>query len=155
MRIRQPDPRKETAMKKVKIQYKREPYELKMSCDDKQFDITRINNLPADEWAFPFRKNDVDWKGLYEELKEFTGDEEFIIQFDGDKNDLETLKYALENTKARLVSSQNTVVILYSENPYITKISINGEVMDTAKIQNRSVEEWIKPIELRGMEGDF
>lgn len=139
-------------MKKVKIKSVKEPYELKISCDKKAFDTARIDKLSVNEFAFPFHKGDVDWKGLYEELKEFTGDEEFIIQFEGEKEDFDVLKYALANSKAKLVSSKNTVVILYSENPYTTKISINGDVMDTAKIQNRSIEEWIKPIELRGIE---
>ena len=139
-------------IRKVKIKYRETPYDLSINYDGRDLDISRIRNMPISEWAFPFRKNETDWKGIYEELKEFTGEETFTIQFEGDKGDFEMLKAALINTKARLISSDNTAVILYSENPYTTKINVNGELFDTSRIQNRSIEEWIKPIELRGFE---
>lgn len=139
-------------MKKVKINYKQDPYAIRITCDNKSFNTSRIKDLKISEWAFPFLKADVEWKGLYDELKDFTGEEAFTVQFDGDKEDFETLKFALDKTKAKLISSNNVAVILYSEEPYSTKINVNGEVYDTARIQNRSIEEWIKPIELRGME---
>ena len=139
-------------MKKVNLSFKNEPWALSISSDGEEFDTSRIEGLPVSQWAFPFRNGETEWKGIYEEIKNFVGQDEFTIQFDGAKTDQETLKYALENTSAKLIRSNNNVVILYSENPFTTKVNVNGEVFDTARIQNRSIEEWSKPIEQRGLE---
>ena len=85
-------------IRKVKIKYRENPYDLSINYEGRDLDISRIRNMPISEWAFPFRKNETDWKGIYEELKEFTGEETFTIQFEGDKGDFEMLKAALSSS---------------------------------------------------------
>lgn len=135
----------------VKITYREEPYSLKMVCNDNTFDTTRIKGMPINEWAFPFSKKGAKWNGIYDELKEFTSEDDFIVYFDGDEDSFETIKYSLQDTPARLISTSNVVVILYSENPFTTKITVNGSVFNTTRIQNRSIDEWINPIHIRDL----
>ena len=135
----------------VKIAYRNESNSLKITSEDKVFDTSRIKNLQVQEWAFPFCIKGVKWKGLYEELKQFTGKSDFVIYFDGQDDAFEIIKYSLEDVPVKLISTNNNVVILYSENPFTTKITVNGKVMDTTRIQNRSIDEWIKPIQIRDL----
>lgn len=135
----------------VKIAYRNEPNSLKITSEDKVFDTSRIENMQVQEWAFPFCIKGVKWKGLYEELKQFTGKSDFIIYFDGQDDAFEIIKYSLEDVPVKLISTNNNVVILYSENPFTTKITVNGKIMDTTRIQNRSIDEWIKPIQIRDL----
>ena len=135
----------------VKIAYRNEPNSLKITSEDKVFDTSRIKNMQVQEWAFPFCIKGVKWKGLYEELKQFTGKSDFVIYFDGQDDAFEIIKYSLEDVPVKLISTNNNVVILYSENPFTTKITVNGKVMDTTRIQNRSIDEWIKPIQIRDL----
>lgn len=135
----------------VKITYRNEPKSLKITCGDKVFDTSCIQNMQVQEWAFPFCIKGVKWKGLYEELKEFTGQNEFLIYFDGQDDVFEMIKSSLEDVAVKVVSTNNNVVILYSENPFTTKITVNGKVFDTTRIQNRSIDEWIKPIQIRDL----
>ena len=135
----------------VKIAYRNESNSLKITSEDKVFDTSRIKNMQIQEWAFPFCIKGVKWKGLYEELKQFTGKSDFVIYFDGQDDAFEIIKYSLEDVPVKLISTNNNVVILYSENPFTTKITVNGKVMDTTRIQNRSIDEWIKPIQIRDL----
>lgn len=135
----------------VKIAYRNESNSLKITSEDKVFDTSRIKNMQVQEWAFPFCIKGVKWKGLYEELKQFTGKSDFVIYFDGQDDAFEIIKYSLEDVPVKLISTNNNVVILYSENPFTTKITVNGKVMDTTRIQNRSIDEWIKPIQIRDL----
>ena len=135
----------------VKIAYRNEPNSLKITSEDKVFDTSRIKNMQVQEWAFPFCIKGVKWKGLYEELKQFTGKSDFVIYFDGQDDAFEIIKYSLEDVPVKLISTNNNVVILYSENPFTTKITVNGKIMDTTRIQNRSIDEWIKPIQIRDL----
>lgn len=135
----------------VKIAYRNESNSLKITSEDKVFDTSRIKNMQVQEWAFPFCIKGVKWKGLYEELKQFTGKSDFVIYFDGQDDAFEIIKYSLDDVPVKLISTNNNVVILYSENPFTTKITVNGKVMDTTRIQNRSIDEWIKPIQIRDL----
>lgn len=136
----------------VKITYQKESNELKISCADKTFDIARIKDITIEQWVFPFCSKGVKWNGLYEELKTFTESEDFILHFDSDETSFEIVKYALAETPARLVGTNNIVTIIYNENPFTTKIAVNGNVFNTTRIQNRSIDEWLKPIQIRDLQ---
>lgn len=55
----------------------------------------------------------------------------FILQFDSDENTFKLVQDALSNKPIKLVGTNNNVVIIYSENPFTTKITINGKIYDT------------------------
>ncbi len=136
----------------VKIIYDSQSNDVKITYADKVFDNTRLKNIPIESWVFPFYTHNVKWNGLYEELKAFTGKDRFILHFDGDTHALEVIKYALSGTPVKLVGTDNTVTIIYNENPFMTKITVNGVLFDSTVIQNRCIEEWINPIPIRGIQ---
>lgn len=133
----------------VRIAYKKEPAELSVKVEGRPIDISRISKMQPQEWAFPFCIKGVKWGGLYEELKAETGEEEFTVYYDGDEDAFDVIKLAFRDTKVKLVSTNNKVTILYSENPFNTKITVNGSPFDTTRIDNRSIDEWVKPIQIR------
>ena len=58
----------------------------------------------------------------------------------------------MSETPAKLIGTNNIVTILYNENPFTTRITVNGNVFNTARIQNRSIDEWINPIQIRDLQ---
>lgn len=136
----------------VKIVYKKDLNILKISCNEKAFDVSRIKDIPIEQWVFPFCSKGVKWNGLYEELKVFTESNDFTLHFDSDDTSFEIVKYALSETPAKLIGTNNIVTILYDENPFTTRITVNGNVFNTARIQNRSIDEWINPIQIRDLQ---
>lgn len=136
----------------VKMVYKKDLNILKISCNGKAFDVSRIKDIPIEQWLFPFCSKGVKWNGLYEELKEFTESNDFTLYFDSDDTSFEIIKYALSETPAKLIGTNNIVTILYNENPFTTRITVNGNVFNTARIQNRSIDEWINPIQIRDLQ---
>ena len=136
----------------VKMVYKKDLNILKISCNGKAFDVSRIKDIPIEQWVFPFCSKGVKWNGLYEELKAFTERNDFTLHFDSDDTSFEIVKYALSETPAKLIGTNNIVTILYNENPFTTSITVNGNVFNTARIQNRSIDEWINPIQIRDLQ---
>lgn len=136
----------------VKIVYKKDLNVLQISCNGKNFDVSRIKDIPIEQWVFPFCSKGVKWNGLYEELKVFTESNDFKIHFDSDDISFEIVKYALSETPAKLIGTNNIVTILYNENPFTTRITVNGNVFNTARIQNRSIDEWINSIQIRDLQ---
>lgn len=136
----------------IKMIYQKETNVLKISCNGKVFDVSRIKDIPIEQWVFPFCSKGVKWNGLYEELKAFTESNDFTLHFDSDDTSFEIVKYALSETPAKLIGTNNIVTILYNENPFTTKITVNGNVFNTARIQNRSIDEWINPIQIRDLQ---
>lgn len=136
-------------LKRVKATYIKDSGELKITYNEKKFDTSRIKNVSIEQWAYPFLNKGIKWNGLYEELKDFTGCTEFILQFDSDEESFATIKNALASQPVKLVGTNNTVTIVYSENPFSTRITINGKVFDTTLLQNRCIDEWIQPFQVR------
>ncbi|WP_195368926.1 zinc ribbon domain-containing protein [Coprococcus comes] len=136
-------------LKRVKATYIKDNGELKITYNEKKFDTSRIKNISIEQWAYPFLNKGIKWNGLYEELKDFTGCTEFILQFDSDEESFATIKNALASQPVKLVGTNNTVTIVYSENPFSTRITINGKVFDTTLLQNRCIDEWIQPFQVR------
>lgn len=100
----------------VKMVYKKDLNILKISCNGKAFDVSRIKDIPIEQWVFPFCSKGVKWNGLYEELKAFTERNDFTLHFDSDDTSFEIVKYALSETPAKLIGTNNIVTILYNEN---------------------------------------
>ena len=136
-------------LKRVKATYIKDSGELKITYNEKNFDTSRIKNISIEQWAYPFLNKGIKWNGLYEELKDFTGCTEFILQLDSDEESFATIKNALASQPVKLVGTNNTVTIVYSENPFSTRITINGKVFDTTLLQNRCIDEWIQPFQVR------
>lgn len=136
----------------VEIIYRKQTNELNIRYGDKIFDTSLIKDIPLEQWVFPFYAKGTRWRGLYEELKLFTGNDTFVLHFNSDKDSFVTVKHALNDTPVKLVGANNIVTIIYHENPITTKIVINGNVLDTNSIENRYIDEWIAPIQIRGIQ---
>lgn len=136
----------------VKIKYDKETDDIKITYLDKEMDISRIKGIPIEQWLYPFYANGVSWRGLYEELVTFTGSTEYTLRFDSDEESFNLVKHAFGKKNIKLVGTNNIVTIIYHENPFSTKITINGKPLDTALIQNRCIDEWIKPFSIRSFQ---
>lgn len=135
----------------INVNYQEGTKNLTINWNDKTFDTSNVQGMNIEDLAYPFSIKGVKWKGLYEELKDFSREDEFTIYYNGDDNSFEMLKVALQNHPVKIVSTRNKVIILYSENPFSTKITVNGAIFDTTRIANRSIEEWVKPIQIRDL----
>jgi len=133
----------------IDLVYKQEKNEISIKYLDKTMDVSRIQDFTLEQWLFPFLSQGIKWKGLYEELVDFTGETELTLRFIGDEKSFSLVKYALAKNPVKLVGSNNTVNIVYTENPFTTKIIVNGSIYDTSMIQNRCIDEWVKPIHIR------
>lgn len=133
----------------VKIKYSKETEDIKITYFDKEMDVSNIKGIPIEQWLYPFYANGVNWKGLYEELVTFTGRTDYTLHFDSDDESFNLVKYAFAEKSVKLTGTNNIVTIVYRENPFSTKIAINGKLLDTPLIQNRCIDEWINPISIR------
>lgn len=140
--------------KKVKIQYTAEPPHTEITADGMQMDTSRIEGRRLEEWAYPFFIQKVQWNGISEELKAFTGTDDVHIQFQGTEAEMRILRDAVKNTPMKVAGTDNRVVIFYRRDNLTTRITVNGKIFDTSRIQNRSIEEWIGPFQFRDLRWD-
>lgn len=138
----------------VKIRYNSEVPSTEILFEEKSMDVSRIEGRTIEEWAYPFIVKNIRWNGICDELKEFAGSGELTIQFSGTDKEMEILKDAVKNTDIKVAGTNNKVVILYSKEPFSTKITVNGKIFDTSTIQNRSIDEWIFPFQFREIKWD-
>lgn len=124
----------------VKIRYNSEVPSTEIIFEEKSMDVSRIEGRTIEEWAYPFIVKNIRWNGICDELKEFAGSGELTIQFSGTDKEMEILKDAVKNTDIKVAGTNNKVVILYSKEPFSTKITVNGKIFDTSIIQNRSID---------------
>lgn len=137
--------------KKVKIQYTAEPPHTEITADGMRMDTSRIEGRRLEEWAYPFFIQKVQWNGISEELKAFIGTDDVHIQFQGTEAEMRILRDAVKNTPMKVAGTDNRVVILYRRDNLTTRITVNGKMFDTSRIQNRSIEEWVGPFQFRDL----
>lgn len=133
----------------IRLVYRKNKDELKITYNNNIFDVSQIEEISIEKWIYPFLHNGVKWKGLYEELKTFSGCEKFILQLDCDEESFKVIQIAMSEKPVKVVGMNNVVVIVYSEDPFTTKITVNGNIFDTTNIQNRCIDEWIEPFQIR------
>ncbi len=142
-------------LKTVKITYDDTSKQTSISSGGDSFDVSRIQGKELMDWIYPFIVKGIRWNGLYDELKAFLGgDEEFSILFDGSDKSLDALRNALKDTPVKVAGMNNKVVILYKSSPLSTKITVNGKIFDTSRIQNRTIDEWVYPLQFRDVKWD-
>lgn len=116
-----------------------------ISSDNVFFDTGRIQGVDISKWIYPFFINGVKWYGIYEELRRFYKNSTFTITFDGAADEIETLKKAFKDKNVKVNAKYSNVIILYDESQFMTKITINGKIFDTQRIEKRSIDEWVLP----------
>lgn len=120
-----------------------------ISSDDVVFNTERIEGIDISKWIYPFHSNGITWYGLYEELKSAYMLNRFTILFEGDTDKYEILKNALKDKSVDVKEKFSKVIILYDDSQFLTKITINGKIFDTQRIEKRSIDEWVKPFSFK------
>ena len=123
-----------------------------ISFEGNVIDTERLNGVDISKWVYPFHINGVRWYGLYEELKKVYMHNTFTIVFEGNTEDYEVLKSALKDKNIEVKEKFSKVIILYDDSQFMTKITINGKIFDTQRIEKRSIDEWIKPFSFKAAE---
>lgn len=118
------------------------------------FDTERLNGIDISKWIYPFHINGVIWYGLYEELKSVYQHNTYTIIFDGKTEDYEILKNAMKDKHIEVKEKISKVIVLYDGSNFMTKITINGKIFDTQRIEKRSIDEWVKPFAFKAASWD-
>lgn len=129
----------------IKIQYDSVSKRVFIESEEKLFNAECLTGLDISEWAYPFLLNNVRWNGIYDELKSFYTCTSFNVLFLGSDEDLSTLRQAFNGKPVNISGLNNKVVIIYDDVKLTTKITINGKIFDTAKLNGRSINEWVVP----------
>lgn len=137
-------------MKNVFIKYDKMSNDIEVSAGDKSLDTQAITNMSIEQWAYPFMSNGKKWEGIYREICNLSGEEAFTIYFSGDDASYDVLRLVMEENPVGWKRINSDVTLIYKEDPLMTKVMLNGRVVDTALIQNRSIEEWINPFQAGG-----
>lgn len=137
------------ALATIKLTYHHEEKQTEIICDGKTMETACLDGLLLSEWVYPFMLKGVRWKGIYEEIRNFVGgQEEFVIVFHGTDADRKLLEAALADTPAHVAVPNSKVIILYRTEPLMTRITINGKAFDTARLENRTIDQWVQPFEI-------
>ena len=135
--------------KNIYIKYDRITKDTTISNDGVYLDTSRIYGVELAKWIYPFHINGIKWYGLYEELRRAFLHKTFTIVFDGENEDFTTLKNALKDKGVEFKEKISRVVILYDDKQINTKITIDGKIFDTQRIERRSVDEWVRPFSFK------
>lgn len=130
----------------IEIVYKKHPQTLQISCGKQVFDTTRIADLPLEQWISPFFAKGIRWRGLYEELKLFTGNESFTLRFDSDDDSFALVKHALAGMPVKLIGTNNTVTIVYSEDPGTIDIFYRNPQLPTPASKTKMPESAVSAV---------
>lgn len=134
---------------KIIIKYDAETKNPTIECEGSYFSTDRLYGIEIADWAYPFVLNGNRWKGLYDELREFYGMDSYSVILHGADSDLAALKQAFYGRPVNVVGLNNKVIIIYDSKQLTTKITVNGKIFNTQRIDNRSIDEWINPFSFK------
>ena len=75
----------------VVIEYDEDTLSTNITVNGVPFDTSRINGKEIDDWVYPFMMRKVKWDGIFEELANVTGSEEYTIEFSGSNSAMKVL----------------------------------------------------------------
>lgn len=75
----------------VVIEYDEDTLSTNITVSGVPFDTSRINGKEIDDWVYPFMMRKVKWDGIFEELANVTGSEEYTIEFSGSNSAMKVL----------------------------------------------------------------
>ncbi len=75
----------------VVIEYDEDTLSTNITVNGVPFDTSRINGKEIDDWVYPFMMRKVKWGGIFEELANVTGSEEYTIEFSGSNSAMRVL----------------------------------------------------------------
>ena len=76
----------------VKISYNADFLKTTITVDGKEFDTSRIDGREIEDWVYPFQIRKVKWNGIFNELADFIGSDNYNVTFSGKDEDINFLK---------------------------------------------------------------
>ncbi len=129
--------------KTVKVTYNADALQTTITVDGQPFDTSRINGKEIEDWAYPFMMRKIKWNGFYDEMVNALDDKKkFNLIFNGSEDALAELKESWDNAPVTVVSeevSENIVIIEYDESTLTTNITVNGQPLDTSRINGKEI----------------
>lgn len=93
----------------VAIAYDADALTTEIIVNGQPFDTSRINGKDIEDWVYPFMMRKVKWDGIFDELKNVLGTDEYEIQFSGSRAAMKVLLEECPETVAiSYQKSQNT-----------------------------------------------
>ena len=83
---------KEAKKSEVIIKYDSDSLKTTITVDGKEFDTSRIDGREIEDWVYPFQMRKVKWNGIFKELADFIGSDNYNITFSGKDEDMNSLK---------------------------------------------------------------
>ena len=83
---------KEAKKSEVIIKYDSDSLKTTITVDGKEFDTSRIDGREIEDWVYPFQMRKVKWNGIFNELADFIGSDNYNITFSGKDEDINSLK---------------------------------------------------------------
>ncbi len=139
----------------ITIVYHPEENVFRIQYQEKQLDMSRLEQMSISEWGNPFVKNKHRWYGLYEELRQLCGEDDYKVIFDGSDDDLRSIKNVLSEHKIEILTNANKVVIVYNRAVCSIRVTVNGRLMDTSSVEGVPLERTIEAIPMREWKGLF
>jgi hypothetical protein len=95
----------------VVIEYTDNPITTKITIDGENFDTSRIDGRPIEEWVYPIMFRGVkEWNGIFAELKNASGCEKHNIEFVGSESAMQKLSAECPESVVLTYNSSSTVV---------------------------------------------
>lgn len=95
----------------VVITYDADSLTTQITINDQPFDISRIDGKEIDDWVYPFMMRKVKWDGIFEEMRNVLGTDEYEIHFSGKRAAMKVL----------MEECPETVSITYLKNDKLKK----------------------------------
>lgn len=134
----------------VSLRYDNAARHTEICAGERSMDTACIEGVTIEEWLYPFKLKNIRWKGIYGELSAFLGTEQFVLLYEGTEQERKMLEQALAETPARVAVPNSIVDLVYKREPLTTRITINGKNVDTSRLENRTIDQWIEPFEIGG-----
>lgn len=139
----------------ITVIYHPEEGEFRIQYQEQQLDMNCLDQVTLAEWRNPFVKNNRRWYGLYEELKQLCGEDDFKVIFDGTEDDHQVIREMLSAHHIEILTLMNKVVIVYQRETCCVKVNVNGRMMDTSRIEGVPLERTIGENPTREWKGLF
>ena len=113
----------------VVVFYRAEPLMTRITINGKAFDASRLEGRTIDEYVDAFEVGNIKWQGLFKELENFIGINEYSIQFVGDKQYMIDLIEMAPDTVS--ITHKEPVMSTYKKNHIQAKIdAVHKEIRE-------------------------
>ena len=139
----------------VAIAYDADALTTEIIVNGQPFDTSRINGKDIEDWVYPFMMRKVKWDGIFDELKNVLGTDEYEIQFSGSRAAMKVLMencpetVAISFIKSKVSKTETSEIVEKHEtNDCDTCVSKEEELYKNgiALLEKKSIKKAIKCI---------